>query len=161
MKRFLAISTVLVLALLLTESVLAQTDPFLGTWKLDVTKSKFVPGPPRRSETRMVVSGPRGMRVSVKRVNGDGSTQEFEYTTNLDGKTYPITGTGPYGADAIASNLTGPNQIQSTLTKNGKVVATATALVSKDGKVLTITTKGTDANGKPFTNVAVYDKQSA
>jgi hypothetical protein len=30
---------------------------------------------------------------------------------------------------------------------------------SNDGKVLTITTKGMDASGKPFNNVAVYDKQ--
>jgi hypothetical protein len=99
------------------------------------------------------------MKVSVDRVNGDGSSQEFEYTTNLDNKTYPITGDGPHGADSIAANLTAPNTIQSTLKKGAKVVATATAVVSSSGKVLTITTKGTDASGKHFTNVGVYDKQ--
>src|ERR1700732_1678578 len=29
----------------------AQTDPHVGTWKLDVTKSKFTPGPAPKSET--------------------------------------------------------------------------------------------------------------
>ena len=112
-------------------SLSAQTDPFLGTWKLNVKKSKFVPGPPRKSETRIVVAGPSGMRVSVDRVNGDGSTQQFEYTTNLDGKSYPITGQAPYGADSISANLTAPNTIQSTLTKNGKTVATAIRTVER------------------------------
>ena len=159
MKKLLGICTVFVLALFFLGSLIAQTDPFLGTWKLNVKKSKFAPGPPRKSETRIVVTGPSGMRVSVDRVNGDGSSQQFEYTTNLDGKGYPITGQGPYDADAISANLTAPNTIQSTLTKNGKTVATATTIVSNGGKVLTITTKGTDAQGKHFTNVGVYDKQ--
>jgi len=38
---------------------------------------------------------PLGMAVSVRRVNGDSSTQEFEYTTNLDGKSYAMIGQGP------------------------------------------------------------------
>lgn len=159
MKRPLGACTVLVLMFFFIGSLIAQTDPFLGTWKLNAEKSKFVPGPPRKSETRIVVTGPFGMRVSVDRVNGDGSTQQFEYTTNLDGKSYPITGQAPYGADSISANLTTPNTIQSTLTKNGKVVATATTVVSGGGKVLRITTKGTDAQGKHFSNVSVYEKQ--
>jgi hypothetical protein len=159
MKKLFSFLTTIVLALSFTELIFGQTDPFLGTWKLNVKKSKFVPGPPRKSETRIVVTGPTGMKVDVDRVNGDGSTQQFEYTSNLDNKTYPITGDGPYGADSIAANLAAPNTIQSTLTKGGKVVATATSVVSADGKVLTITTKGTDAKGKHFTNVSVYDKQ--
>lgn len=159
MKRFLAIATLLVFTLSLPGLLFAQTDPFIGTWKLNVKKSTFVPGPPRKSETRMVVSSPTGMKVSVKRVNGDGTTQEFEYTANLDGKSYPITGQGPNGADSIAANLTAPNTIQSTLTKDGKVVLTGTSVVSADGKVLTTTTKGTDPTGKPINTVTVYDKQ--
>ena len=159
MKKLFSFLAMVTLGLCLTEMLLGQTDPFLGTWKLNVQKSKFAPGPPRKSETRIVVTGPTGMKVSVERVNGDGSPQEFEYTSNLDNKSYPIIGDGPYGADSIAANLTAPNTIQSTLKKGGKVVATATSVVSGDGKVLTITTKGTDASGKHFTNVSVYDKQ--
>jgi hypothetical protein len=137
----------------------AQADPSLGTWKLNVSQSKFVPGPPRKSETRMAESSPMGLKVSIKRVNGDGSTQEYEYTSDLDGKSYAKVGQGPYGADAIAANLTAPNTIQSTLQKDGKVIATATSVVSKNGKVLAIRTKGMDASGKPFNSVSVYDKQ--
>lgn len=159
MKKRLEACIVFLLMFFFCGSLIAQTDPFLGTWKLNVKKSKFVPGPPRKNETRIVVTGPSGMRISVDRINGDGSTQQFEYTTNLDGKSYPITGQGPYDADSISANLTAPNTIQSTLTKNGKVVATATTVVSGGGQVLTITTKGTDAQGERFSSVVIYDKQ--
>ena len=159
MKKLLGVCTLFVLAFSFIPLLVAQTDPFLGTWKLNAKKSKFVPGPPRKSETRIIVTGPYGMRVSVERVNGDNSAQEFEYTTNLDGKSYPVTGQGPYGADSIAANLSAPNTIQSTLSKGGSVVATAVSIVSNNGRVLTITTKGTDTQGKQFTNVSVYDNQ--
>jgi hypothetical protein len=158
MKRLLAIATV-VATLSISGLVLAQTDPFIGTWKLNVKQSEFSPGPPRKSETRIVISSPMGLKVSIERVNGDGSTQEFEYDSNLDGKNYPIVGEGPYGANTIAANLTAPNTIRSTLNKDGKLVATATSVVSKDGKLLTITTKGMDVKGKPFNSVAVYNKE--
>jgi hypothetical protein len=29
----------------------AQSDPFLGIWQLDVAKSKYIPGPPPKSQT--------------------------------------------------------------------------------------------------------------
>jgi hypothetical protein len=103
----------------------------------------------------MAESSSLGLKVSVKRVNGDRSTQEYEYTSNLDGKSYPITGQGPYGADSTASNLTAPNTIQSTLNEDSKLVATGSSVVSKNGNVLTITTKGVDASGKPFSYVRV------
>jgi hypothetical protein len=153
------IGALLVLCLITSGSALAQGDPFLGTWKLNVAKSKFGAGPARKSETRIVVSTPTGMKIDVDRTNADGTNQQFEYTANLDGKSYPITGNGPYGADAISVNLSAPNTIASTLTKAGKVVATGTSVVSKDGKTLTISAKGTDEKGKTYSSISVYDKQ--
>jgi hypothetical protein len=158
-RKLFSVIPIIILALFAAELAQAQADPFLGTWKLNVKKSKFTPGPPRKSETRIVVTGPNGMDVSVKRVNANGSTQEFEYTTNLDGKAHPITGDGPQGADSIAVNLTAPKSMQVTLTKGGKAVGTATISVSSDGKSLTIASKGTGTDGTQFNDVAVYEKQ--
>jgi hypothetical protein len=148
-----------IVMLSVAEPVCGQSDVFLGTWKLNAKKSKFQPGPPSKSETRIVVTSPTGMKVSVDRVDADGNDQAFEYTTNLDGKSYPFTGRGPYGADSITANLTAPNSIQSTFKNAGKVAATANEVVSSDGKVLTITTKGVDPSGRHFIDVRVYDKQ--
>jgi hypothetical protein len=138
MKKAIPVCAMVLLVLSFASLMPAQGDPFLGTWKLNIKKSKFEPGPARKSEARMVVSSPKGMKVSVKRVNADGRTQEFEYTSNLDNKTYPIVGDGPEGADSIAANLTAPNTIQSTLKKGAKVIVTATLTVSPDGNTLTI-----------------------
>jgi hypothetical protein len=43
--------------------------------------------------------------------------------------------------------------------KAGKVVYTSTLAVSKDGKVMTITAKGTDGQGQPDSSTSVWEKQ--
>jgi len=43
--------------------------------------------------------------------------------------------------------------------RGGKLFATGTLTVSKDGKTLTDRGKGTNAQGQPFSNVLVYEKQ--
>jgi hypothetical protein len=43
--------------------------------------------------------------------------------------------------------------------RGGAVVATGTLTVSEDGKTLTYRGQGTDAQGKPFNNVQVFEKQ--
>jgi len=155
----LAAAVILALVLFTSGLALAQTDPFLGTWKLDVAKSKFGPGTERKSETRIVESSPTGMKVSVDRTNADGSNQQYNYTTNFDGKSHPITGMAPYGADSIAVTLGASNKLSFKLTKDGKAVGFGTSVVSSDGNTLTITSKGTDARGKTVSSVSVYDKQ--
>jgi hypothetical protein len=155
----LAAAAILALVFLSPGLALAQTDPFVGIWKLNVTKSKFGPGTERKSETRIVVSSPTGMKVSVDRTNADGSTQQYNYTTNFDGKSHTITGVAPYGADSIAVTLGASNNLSFKLTKGGKVVGSGTSVVSADGKALTITAKGIDASGKTVSSVSVYDKQ--
>jgi hypothetical protein len=43
--------------------------------------------------------------------------------------------------------------------KSGKVTTSGRIGVSADGKSRTVTTSGTDAQGKKFKSTAVYDKQ--
>jgi hypothetical protein len=155
----LAIAAILVLTLISSGLVLAQTDPFTGTWKLNVAKSKFVGGRARKNETRIVISTPTGLKVDVDRTYADGTNQQFEYTSNLDGKSYPITGDAPYGADSVSMNLGASNTLTYKLMKGGKVIASGTSVVSADGRTLTITSKGTDASGQSISSIAVYDKQ--
>ena len=51
------------------------------------------------------------------------------------------------------------NTVEFTRKRAGKVVQTATSVVSKDGKTRTITTTGVNAQGQKIHNIAVYDKQ--
>jgi hypothetical protein len=48
---------------------------------------------------------------------------------------------------------------ESSRTKDGKVVQTITRILSADGKTLTFTGTGVNANAQQVNYVAVYDKQ--
>ena len=78
------------------------------------------------------------------------------YTYGLDGKDYPVTGTADY--DSVALKRSG-NTIEGTRKKAGAVVQTYKRVISQDGKTMTVTTAGTNAQGQKFNNVAVYEKQ--
>ena len=160
MKGLLTLATVVVLALVSSGLLLAQSNPFGGTWKLNVAKSKYVAAPGPRSETRTVEAQGNGARYSYEGVAGDGSRIAYNYTTNYDGKDSPISGVGqPNGGDTIAIKRVDANTTTATAKKAGKVVLTTRTVVSKDGKVTTITAKGTNEQGQPTSATTVWDKQ--
>jgi hypothetical protein len=158
-RTLICLIAFVVLALGSSSSGLAQTDPFIGNWKMNPAKSKFTPGPARKGEMRIVEESPKGMKISVDRTNGDGTNQQFNYTTNLNGTSYPITGVAPYGADSVSEQMTSSSTLSFSLTKSGKVVGTGTSVVSPDGKTLTLTSKGKDKKGKASSSIVLYDKQ--
>ena len=94
-------------------------------------------------------------------VRADGTHLTWSYTGKYDCKDDPITWTGASNpeTDTISVKRPSANTYEATQKKAGKVVATARAIVSKDGKTMTVTAKGTNANGQPVTNVTVYEKQ--
>jgi hypothetical protein len=132
----------------------AQSDPRIGTWKLNVAKSKTT----RQSETRTYESSGDSITMHTEVVNGDGSKQVYGYTGKTDGKDNPYTGQQPGGAETLSIKRSG-NTFTAENKKGGKLLFTTRATVSKDGKVMTLTNKGTDANGQPVNSVLVYDKQ--
>jgi hypothetical protein len=56
----------LVVATALPQIGFAQSDPFVGTWQLNLAKSKYSPGPPPKSQTQTV--------------QGDGQSHKFTIT---------------------------------------------------------------------------------
>jgi hypothetical protein len=49
--------------------------------------------------------------------------------------------------------------LEFTVKKTGEVTITGRVVVSADGKTRTVTTSGTDPQGKKFNSTTVYDKQ--
>jgi len=135
----------------------ASPDPHVGTWKLNVAKSKYSPGPAPKEVTMKIEAKGAGTHLTQTGTDGAGKPIKVEFTANYDGKDNPITGVP--NADAIAVKRVDANTWEGTFKKGGKVVMTVTSVVSKDGKTRTSTFKGTDAAGKPVNDVAVYDKQ--
>src|SRR5215510_13621420 len=135
----------------------AQADPIIGTWKLNLTKSKYSPGPPPKSQTVTYESVGQGVKVTVKGTDAEGKPINFQSTGNFDGKDYPVTGNADW--DTIARKRIDAFKTETTRKKAGKVVSTATSVVSKDGKTRTVTEKGVNAKGEKISNTLVYDKQ--
>jgi hypothetical protein len=75
------------------ERVSAQaSNPRLGTWKLNLAKSKYDPGPaPPRNTVKIEAAG-EGEKVTTEGVNAAGAPTKTAYTAQYDGKDYPMTG---------------------------------------------------------------------
>ena len=144
--------------LMLAVMAAAQTDPFVGTWTLNLAKSKYNPGPAPKSATTVYEAAGKGYKVSVKTEPASGASQSWSYTTNLDGTESPITGNNP-NADTVTVKRIDANTLESTSRKGGQVTATQRNVVSADGKTRTVTTTGTTADGQKVNNVAVYEKK--
>jgi hypothetical protein len=95
----------------------------------------------------------------MKGENADGTPISYGFTVKFDGNDYPATGTMPGGADSISIKKIDANHYEATLKKAGKEVGKSKLEISKDGKVASLTSKGTTADGKPQHSVSVYDKQ--
>ena len=143
----------------LAGTVLAQSaDPQAGTWKLNVAKSTFKPGPaPKSGTTKNDPAGP-GAKVVVEQTAADGTVRNWEFANSYDGRDVPITGNNP-DADTVARTRISANVVETISKKAGKVVATQQSTVSADGKTRTVTTKGVNAAGQKIDNVAVYERQ--
>ena len=64
----------------------------------------------------------------------------------------------PYAYDALEPHIDA-RTMERTDKKGDKVVATSTRVVSEDGKTMTVTVKGTNAQGQAVDNVTVWEKQ--
>ena len=159
LNRALAAAAVcLGLAVVTVVPALAQADPQVGVWKLNVAKSKYSPGPVPTSATTTIEAVGKGTKISVDQTLPDGSKRQWSVTADYDGKDAPVVGDNP-DADTIARTRVNASTVRTVSKKAGKVTTTQTSAVSADGKTRTVTTKGVNAKGQTVNNVAVYDRQ--
>jgi hypothetical protein len=157
-SRFVGLAVTAAFAAALGLSASAQApDPLIGTWKLDVAKSTFKPGPAPKSVTVVVEAAGKGIKVSVDGVGGDGAPMKWSYTSMRDGKDVPVTGSP--NIDAAAVTMANPHEGTVLYKKGGKTAITAKVSVAKDGKTMSVTYDGTDAKGQAFHNTYHYVKQ--
>ena len=138
-------------------SFLHAADPALGTWKLNVAKSKYSPGPAPKSGNLTFESSGDAVKRTGEQVAADGKKSSLSYTAKMDGKFYPVTGTDLY--DEISIKKIDDHNTEASMKRAGKVTVSAKRNISKDGKVMTITITGTNAKGEKINNINVYDKQ--
>jgi hypothetical protein len=143
--------------LFITGSAFAQSDPAVGTWKLNVAKSRYTPGPAPKSNLVTIVAVENGLKITGQGADADGKPTSLSYTVTYDGKDKPVTGSPDY--DSTSGKKIDANTTELTRKKEGKTVQTATRKISADGKTMTVTSRGKTASGKTLNNVAVFEKQ--
>jgi len=159
----------LVILLALQQATCTQREPQttdiervlsrVGTWKLNVAKSTYDPGPPPKNATRTIEMRGNGTTQRTEGVDATGSRMAYEFSANYDGKDYPMTGSGtPNEADSVAVRQIDNFTVEATLKKAGNIVQTTRSVLSKDRKVLTYTSQG-NANGQPTSSVTVWERQ--
>src|SRR5262245_2878004 len=121
--------SVVILAVLAVAGVsYAQSDPAVGTWKLNVAKSKYTPGPLPKSNTVTIAAVPNGVHVTAKGEDAAGKPTGIDYTATADGKDMPVKGAPAY--DTTAMKRVDANTTEQTRKKEGKTVQTVTRKIS-------------------------------
>jgi hypothetical protein len=147
-------------AVLAMAAIALGADNTLGTWKYNTAKSKPAPGTsPIKNLTLVREAAGGGVKQTAKGERADGTKIDDTYSAKYDGQEVMLSGTG------VAWDMTGIKQADAnTITEErskmgGKYKSTARTVISADGKTMTTTSKGTGADGKAFSSVAVFDKQ--
>ena len=147
------------IAALTTLTALGADNSF-GTWKLNVAKSKYTPAPmPVKSITVTREASDGGVKVTTTGERTDGTSINTSYTAKYDGTETRVAGSGaPY--DTIAVKQVNANTFTDERKKaDGPYHATGRTVISKGGKTMTTTTKGTNSDGKAFASTFVFQKQ--
>src|SRR5579863_8465809 len=134
-----------ILALTVTAISVCGADNSLGTWKLNMEKSKFTPSAPVKSLTSTREASDGGVKVTTTGERADGTPINASYTAKYDGKEYPVTG-APY--DSIAMKQLNAHTFTATQkNSSNKYSTTVRSVISGDGKTMTNTVKGIGADG--------------
>jgi len=132
-------------------------DPILGAWKLNLSKSKYIPGPAPRSQTRVYRRTPNGIFVTIETVDANGRKQPtIEFEEKYDGKEYPIKGSEI--GDALVLKRINNYLSEATMKHGGMVVATTRRIVTDNGKTLMLIYQEASYD-RPVDNIIVYDRQ--
>jgi hypothetical protein len=150
------IAAVACLGIVMVSSGAQAQDKIAGTWKLNVAKSKFSPGPAPKSMTVTYTMAGDSVKIVVDMVPGEGAAQHWEMSGKYDGADNKLTGNP--NADTVSFKRIDANNAESTFKLKGKVVATNHRTLTADGKTLTIVSKGTTADGKPRVDTQVFEK---
>ncbi len=155
--KTLVLSFVVALTAGQVASAADQPDPAIGTWTLNLTKSKFHGDTAPKSMTRTYSAGAAGTDMKVTGVAADGTAISQSATLTYDGKDCAVTGATTF--DTLSLTKVNGSTVKSDLKKGGQVVGHTTRSVSGKGKVLTLSTSLKTDKGGTVHDVAVFDRQ--
>jgi hypothetical protein len=155
MKRLILVASLLVFAI--PQFVLTQNQQFIGTWKVDVAKSKYEAGAAPKNETLRFEPVGDGFKVSLDGVNQQGPYHS-EATGKFDGADVPVAATPARQARFTYSfNRIDDRTWEIVIKVNGERRLLVRNVVSEDGKTMrgvsTVTSRG------QVNQDVIYEKQ--
>jgi len=160
-KRVLRSIAVLAAAVAILVPAAAQAqDAWIGTWKLNLAKSKYEPAnlAPKSQTIKQEAIAGGGFKSTVEVVDAQGKTLHQEFTSMFDGKPSEVKGAPDANTMRVYKRIDN-RTYEYVQTVGGKPTTTVRTVVSADGKSRTVTTTGKNAQGQTVHNVAFFDRQ--
>jgi len=134
----------------------AKTDPWVGDWKMDVSKSKFATPGPKEETLTIAAADATAVKYSTKGTGPDGAPYTESYDGKPDGKLYPLIKNKQEVAKISYHRISDHSSTGTAEMDDGTLV-TETITLAKDGKTLTI--KGLIKAGKSeLSETIVFNK---
>ena len=131
--------------------------PMTGTYKLNVARSRFDPGPALKSGTVRIEASDNSLKCVLDPVDSKGTARHGEWTAKHDGKDYPAD-MRPF-ADSIVLTKMSADAFVAVYKKASKVVLGEVLIFSEDRKILTVIQTEITTTGPGAHNTLVYEKR--
>jgi hypothetical protein len=141
-------------------TVAGQSPEYMvGTWKTNVSKSTYSPGPPPKAPatSRWEVMGDGQFKNINEGVDAKGQPTHNEIIVKFDGTDRPLIGAAV--PTTRTYKLIDARTFEFVTKVNGKVTTTFRSVLAPDGKTRTATTTGTNAQGQAVKSVVLWEKQ--
>jgi len=179
MKRSLVVSGCIVAIIgclaLSAQGPAQSSNPIIGTWKQNMEKSTYSPGPPPPKGLGAVRQYAAGVDGSVVAITFNIDAQGLPSlgaisAANYDGKEYAqhtvatlATSLGSHLAPRVERTISytakNPYTVEIVQRQDGRVVARSTRTITRDGKTMTDSYDYIDDSQHRVTNVLVFEKQ--
>lgn len=133
-------------------------DPFVGTWQLNVEKSEFDANHRPTAGTMVFELDAQGHYLMTARGRNAKGEEVAERPMKLipDGNEHPVPDFP--GLKSVATRPDANTMTGEARREDGSVVGGGTYVVSADGKSLTATNFGWDAQLRQFKQITVWDR---
>jgi hypothetical protein len=147
------------LLVFMVQLTVAQNQLFVGTWKVDVAKSRYQSNPGPKSEVLRFEPVGQGFKVSLDGVNEQGRYHS-EGTGKFDGIDVPVVATPARPANfTYAFSRIDDHTWDIVIKVNGERRILVRNVVSDDGKTMRGVSSAVTNQGQVTTQVVIYEKQ--
>ncbi len=131
-------------------------DAFVGEWTANLSKSQRDANHQFAGATMRFEGEGDALHVIVSGINASGNEESSTTTYYPDGREYPVA----QAPDTVSvAEWVGPRTLDTKAKTGGALVGHGIYEVSDDGQTLTATIWGTDARGRAFEQIIVFDRE--